>query len=365
MSYGLIDHETLENIASAIRIKANSESQYYPRNMANAILQIVTSGEGFNEPICFDYKTYLPTLKSFPPFSNTDNMKGLEIITQSELDSVEDPENYHEVFKGIEWSSMSPGKMDLYHYSNASTLGANKYKYYIVIPTGSEKKVSFLNMSEMFKYSNGLTTAYSGNYTNNMYYAYYSCSGITTAECGPKVEDLSYAYAFCSNLVTAKCGDAVKNMDRAYYASSNLTTAAIGANVEKLDYAYCSDYQITNDLVIPEKVNSMIYAFSGCVFVTGIAVLGDKIPDDSNKIAMAFSGRSAQSGPYEKRNVVVQYKSTYDILVKPSNSVFGNNIEFTEEEYEEPVKITVNNVEYNTFRCSYNTDINTYVYCVT
>lgn len=357
MSYGLIDHETLENIASAIRIKANSESQYYPRNMANAILQIVTSGEGFNEPICFDYNDCDPSQKGFPPFKNN-AVQGIEFITQSELDNAAHPEYYHEVFKNIEWTAMSPGKMDLYFYS-----GQDGIRYYIVLADGSEKRASFLNMSRMFEYNSSITAAISGTYTNNMYRAFYSCTALTSAECGPNVENLSYAYAYCTGLTTAKCGEGVKDMSYAYQSCTSLTKAEVGENVENLAYAYNGCYSLTGDITIPEKVENIVCAFSGGVNITGIAIVGNKLPDNSDNLGAAFSGRTAGGGPYSKREVVVVYLSTYDIILKSANGFFGSNIEWTEEEYEEPVEVTIDNITYNVVMCSYNEDINTYVYC--
>lgn len=357
MSYGLISHDTLEDIAAAIRIKANSDRDYYPKDMANAIMQIVTSGEGFNEPICFDYNDYDPSQKGFPPFK-TNTVQGVEIITQSELDNAEHPENYHEVFKNIEWTAMSPGKMDLYFYS-----GQDGIRYYIVLADGSEKRASFLNMSRMFEYSTGITKAIKGTYTHNMYRAYYSCSNLTTAECGPNVENLSYAYYTCTSLTTPKCGEGVKDMSYAYYGCTNLTKAEIGPNVENLYYAYNGCTAINSDITIPEKVNNLYYAFSMNTIITGIAILANNLPDDPNKLASAFGGRYTEGGPYAKRNIVVTHLSTFDIIMKSSNGFFGNTFEWTEETYEEPVKITVDGTEYDTFSCSYNTDINTYVYC--
>ena len=355
MSYGLISHDTMEDIATAIRIKANSDRDYYPRDMANAIMQIVTSGEGFNEPICFDYKD-IPLGTSWPPFNT--GIKAVEVITQSELENAQDPNNYHEVAKNIEWSAMSPGKMDLYLYSNNNNL-----KYYIVVADGSEKRISFLNMSEMFKNNSLITAAISGTYTNNMYRAFYSCTALTTAECGDNVENLSYAYYSCTSLRTAKCGEGVKDMSYAYYGCTLLTKAEIGPNVENLYYAFANDSAITNDITIPEKVNNISYAFSQNTTITGIAILTDKLPDDSSKIGAAFAGRYSGGGPYTKRNIVVTHLSTFDIIMKSDNGFFGNTFEWAEETYEEPVKITVDGTEYDAFSCSYNTDINTYVYC--
>lgn len=355
MSYGLIDHETLENIAAAIRVKAASTHDYYPRDMANAIMQIVTSGEGFNEPVCFDYKD-IPLGSSWPPFNT--GIKAVEVMTQSELENAQDPDNYHEVTKNIEWTAMSPGKMDLYLYSNNNNL-----KYCIVVDNGSEKRASFLNMSEMFKNNSLITAAISGTYTNNMYRAFYSCTALTSAACGPNVENLSYAYAYCTGLTTAKCGEGVKDMSNAYQSCTSLTKAEVGENVENLAYAYNGCYSLTGDITIPEKVKNIACAFSGGVNITGIAIVGDKLPDNSDNLGAAFSGRTAGSGPYSKREVVVVYLSTYDIILKPANSFFGSNIEWTEEEYDEPVAVTIDNKTYNVVMCSYNEDINTYVYC--
>ena len=355
MSYGLIDHETLENIATAIRIKAGSEREYYPRDMANAILQIITGHIGFGEPICFNYED-LPLSPSWPSFSS--GIKAVEIITQSELEEAQDPDNYHEVKKNIEWTTMSPGKMDLYFYAKNGEL-----KYYIVLNDGSEKEASFLNMSEMFKNNTVITKAISGTYTNNMYRAFYSCTALTTAECGPNVENLSYAYAYCTGITEAKCGDGVKDMSYAYQSCSSLTKAEVGSSVENLAYAYNGCSSLTGDITISEKVNNMTCSFSGSINITGIAILGDKLPNDSSKLSAAFSGRTTSGGPYAKRSVVAVYLSTYDIILDSNNSFFGTNVEWTEEEYDEPVEITIDNNTYSVVMCSYNEDINTYVYC--
>lgn len=49
MPYGLIDYDTLKNIARAIRYKANTNRDYRPRDMAQAI-NTIKSGGGVDEP---------------------------------------------------------------------------------------------------------------------------------------------------------------------------------------------------------------------------------------------------------------------------------------------------------------------------
>ena len=63
MPYGLIDYNTLNNIAKAIRYKANSNAQYYPRDFATAINGIKSGGGSFNEPV-------ITTLYKFRPLDN-------------------------------------------------------------------------------------------------------------------------------------------------------------------------------------------------------------------------------------------------------------------------------------------------------
>ena len=83
MPYGLIDYDTLNNIAKAIRYKANSNAQYYPRDMATAINGI-RSGGGLDEPTFYSlqqFYQYYYDQSSFPSlyeFEITNNNIGIE-----------------------------------------------------------------------------------------------------------------------------------------------------------------------------------------------------------------------------------------------------------------------------------------------
>ena len=358
MAYGLIDHDTLTDIANSIRYKTESQAQYRPKDMATAILQIPGGSEGFDEPVVFNPR-YI-NCNNRPPIGYG-GMKRIEVISDSDLANVPDLSNYELVKTHIEWAPMSPGKIDLYFKNE----GDGFVYYFVIEDKFTAKKISFICMDQCCYSNSNLRSPFCGTYTGSLRQAFYQCTytDFTTAVCGENVTDMYYAYAYCNNLETAACGENVVDMSYAYYYCQKLTHAEIGPNVEILADAYYGCVALSHDIVIPEKVRDIRYAFSQADLIQNIAILTDKLPDDeyiSNYVLYAFT----RTDKTLRRNVVITNLRTYTILKDPQYLVFYDNssIEYTEEIYDEPVTVTVAETDYSAVRCAYNEMANTYIY---
>lgn len=254
MPYGLIDYDTLKDISNAIRLKTNSNRQYYPRDMARAIDQIKTAGMGFDQPVSLSI-TPEHIQNKFPTYPRMRDMKRFEQIN-SWNNSYQGT-----VMTNVEWTGMSPDKMSLYFRMDGPNI---VYGLLVDGNNWATDQSTIIDISNMFSGSYYLTTAYCGKYTSNMHNAYHGCSNLIDAVCGDYVYDLSEAYNGCSNLRTAACGNIVENMSDAYAYCGNLTTAVFGPNVKNIANAYIGCYQLTGEYTIPPTAIDISQVFQGC-----------------------------------------------------------------------------------------------------
>lgn len=255
MSYGLIDYNTLRDIGDSIRLKANSNRNYYPRDMARAIDQIRTGDTGFDEPISLQISNNTAHLGA----AMLNQLTGFEQINVW-------PENgangsYTKLIDDVSWKGISPDAISLYFHPGP---GGLNFGLYVDGNKWAEDQSSIIDISNLFGSAGSLKEAYCGKYTTNMHNAYYYCYSLTKAACGPYVDDMSYAYYGCSNLTRAVAGERVTNMAYAYCSCSNLTTAEFGPNVTDITYAYAGCYKLIGNITIPSTTLQMANAFSGC-----------------------------------------------------------------------------------------------------
>lgn len=255
MSYGLIDYNTLRDIGDSIRFKANSNRNYYPRDMARAINQIRTGDMGFDEPVSLQLNNNTAHLGA----AMLNQLTGFEQINVW-------PENgangtYTKLIDDISWSGISPDKISLYFHPGP---GGLNFGLYVDGNKWAEDQSSIIDISNLFGYASNLKEAYCGKYTSNMHNTYYYCYNLIKAACGPYVNDMSYAYYGCSNLSKAVVGERVTNMAYSYCSCSNLTTAEFGPNVTDISYAYAGCYNLVGNVTIPSSTLQMANVFGGC-----------------------------------------------------------------------------------------------------
>lgn len=283
MGYGLVDNNTLTNIADAIRFKTNSNANYYPRDMALAINQIETGGNGFSTPVV---QSVLPWATADISWSNiTYNFQNNGLINTVNMRSFEFSntiDNNANYLAKVDWEGRSKGNVYLYEKDNKNIYGL------YVDGNHLPNDISILDMTGLFfnarnytgnAFCTPLTTildgtfsgqqniignAACGDYVTSMRYAYYGCSNITNAICGPYVRYFQAAYSSCSNILHGVCGNNVVNMYGAYGGCTNLVDLEIGANVKDIQYVASSCRNIVNITGDANNVEKANYAFYGC-----------------------------------------------------------------------------------------------------
>ena len=258
MAYGLIDYNTLKDISNALRSKANTNVNYYPRDMARAIDSIVTS-DGIDEPCMFSTDIYYNGPSDNSIIHRGDAV-GFEVCNN--FQTIINSESYNIIDEHAEWSVASPDTVIF--YERVGTINQRTgYIYGLYIDEKwPEDKGSVIDISNLFPYTYGITEAYCGKYTTKMVNTYYSCYGIREAVCKDYVTDMSFAYMYCGNIVNAACGNNVKTMNNAYYSCYNLTKAVIGPNVKYASAAYYGCHNINGEVNLGnnlEKIDTMFY----------------------------------------------------------------------------------------------------------
>lgn len=294
MPYGLIDYNTLNNIAKAIRYKANSNVQYYPRDFAQAI-NTIRSGGGYDKPVLLTTSCYY--------INNYDN----NIIKRGSLlnfEFVNELPNNVNIIDVTNSGGMSPDNVTLYeryvtnYPKNSHQWDSNNNNWITYYYSGyiyglyvnnkwNANDTSIVDMQYLFNGCYYIENAFCGRSTTSLHSTYAGCGNLfgsavcgnnvvdmsgaysycwnlTTAVCGPNVKWFKYAFNNCGNLIYGACGDNVIDMTGSYAGCYNLRNGVIGPNVRLLDKAFyqCSNLnEITN---IPQTVTSLSETFQYC-----------------------------------------------------------------------------------------------------
>lgn len=233
MPYGLIDYDTLHNIAESIRYKANTNVNYYPRDFARAINGIRSGG--FDEPVFYSLQRFYN--------NGSDN----QFITRGSLFKFEvtneDPSNLAGYWNlgNINYEGVFDGEATFYCRSYTLDNMATGLAYGLYVGP-DYRNASLLCIDELFNNSL-IIDGYCGKYTTSMRNAYSYSPWIENAVCGPKVQFMKSAYAYCSNLKHSNVGDSVIDMRSAFLYCINLQEGVSGNNVIYMDEAYrdCSN----------------------------------------------------------------------------------------------------------------------------
>lgn len=309
MGYGLIDNNTLSNIANAIRIKANSNANYYPSDMASAINQIKTSDGGFEYPVM------LSTRSQRDNGSVINNMQGvLYLETTNQLSNLLNSDNTAHVMYEEDWG-MSPCKVSVYNRQGIYNLVIatqalyvgmcpNFNSYYtgntnntilVVYPNGVSQPDYQAKFGEVFtnstynqayiwdnKYWNNgtncwrqiLTDGYGGALYNNIaqdgsnvvYVKHGTIYGLgidSNEYSGNDISIVEMDYmANASNVVTAYCGPYTRSMVNTYASCGAIKEAVCGRNVAYLINTYASCTGLEKAIIGPnvvEATNAYVY----------------------------------------------------------------------------------------------------------
>lgn len=317
--YGLIDYNTLNNIANALRAKTNYAGSYYPHEMPAAINSIQTSGGGFDEPIMISFYNY--------KFNNSDNNKfnfnqciDFEFVNRI---PVEGENNIH-IFGVENWPGVSPtnvyvyarpGEREVLFRENSSFLGfisngeriSNNYRQTVVEVNGNVVNVDFGDIiantdsnylqwrNDIYyndttqKYENawlslhtsvGNTFGALNTHNNNTYYTVYGPiygfgydSNFNDNQFS--IIDMSQLFsdALCNYYGPAFSGNYTRYMINTYSQCDTITEAACGPNVVNMFNCYYYCQGIKN------------------------AAVGDNVIDISNAYYSCYGLRAAYIGP--------------------------------------------------------------------
>ena len=357
MAYGLVDHNTMANIANAIRSKTGSNAIYYPRDMARAIEQIETGGDaGLDVPVMFSIAKYMLPNYSYQGAVNLSASVAFEVKSQMPVDATVIDYNAQWHLGGSNNNLkfyMRTGEYNTQNYQwNSDKYNNGEFPYdlvdvvktgtiYGLCAAGNVNKVSVLCMDHMFEFASNITKPFCGEYTTSMKNAYGYCSQLTEAACGPYVEDMSAAYHHCAMLPSAVVGPNVTNMQQAYM--------------------YC-DY-VEGDVEI-DKAYLLKESFYGCNRLANIFIGSTRIENDYNHLYNAFSRSGFNS---IRRNIVLANIESFNNFMAfgYQNNIYAVGCKLPDEdEYLEPVSVNVANKSYDVVRCRYNTSTNVYVYCM-
>ena len=269
MGYGLIDNNTLINIANAIRNKANTSVNYYPREMAQAINQLQAGG--FSTPVVLSMTQFGFTNYLGIEMNSYNNYAKYNSSSASRFDFVNVlPENANIIAKA-DWEPFSQGDVYLYtHYDNYNRI------YGLYSPNVNPETISILDMSYIcysaYPYKEN---AFCTPLTYKMDFAFNGCSYLTNAVCGNNVRYMRRTYQYCSNVTEGVCGDNVIDMSGAYGYCSNVINGHVGPNVVYAFEAFCEGNNLLN-LDLGNSVREIKNIANWCNKLTNV-VGGDNV----------------------------------------------------------------------------------------
>lgn len=187
----------------------------------------------------------------------------------------------------------------------------------------------------------------------------FSGFNVTEALCPDSVVNMVSAYYNCHHIMEAYAGPNVINMSSAFRNCSNLETVYFSQPAVDIGYAFDNCYNASGSAIIYENVNRITYCLNNCSNIIGIAIFANNLIKTQYQIANAFS----RSNNYLRRNVITTNNETFNALVTTSYQAFGSGVYFQSMTVTDPINVIINGITYEAVRCSYNTSINTYVYC--
>lgn len=262
MPYGLIDYDTLKNIARAIRYKANTNRDYRPRDMAQAI-NTIKSGGGFDEP-------FIPSLSNY--FMNIQN--SLYDITRIELvnhfpDYNNLPYGYRE-FGREYWPGISPANIVVYSYQAQQQRLLLKNANFIGIISNGQNISNGVNTRSVEVNGNPVT-AQIGDVVMNTSQRYLVLSNANNNICWQNVIRGSNTYAVSTSDIF---GLPISiNNDLYYNVSGNVLAIGYDGNFNEnefsiLDLTNAFSYALMNNFVGPaicgKYTRYMAYAYNSC-----------------------------------------------------------------------------------------------------
>lgn len=262
MAYGLIDYNTLNDIANSLREKANTNVRYYPRDMARAIDAIVTGG-GIDEPCMFSTGQYYTSYYD-NSIINRYMAVGIEVTNTNPLEWQNPPNYYKVIDDSAEWAGFSPDGVIFYERDGVINNQTGNIYGLLLNNKWFNGGASIIDISDLFPYSSNITEPYCGKFTSKMVNSYYGCYKITNAVCGEYVSDMSNAYTYCSNMRTPACGNNVKYMKNTYASCYNVESIAMGPKVVNAYNAYSGCSNATGNVNLGDYLIDISYAFNNC-----------------------------------------------------------------------------------------------------
>lgn len=194
-------------------------------------------------------------------------------------------------------------------------------------------------------------------------------NSLNTSLCG--------VFSGCSNLKNVTIDDNVPALYMTFSSCNNLETVNLPNNLQYMAYCFRLCYNLSGDFTIPDKVSNMYDAFNQCNKWNAIYINSNGI---NNFYYGSYRNAFLSNPRYEfnQTTSVIEYipqvlvignYEFYKNFGNMSNNYcrFGNFIRsgwgFTNEVFDTPRQVIVNNITYNVVRATYNNTYNRYVYC--
>ena len=298
MAEYLIQHDTLVNIADAIRAKTSDTKTLTPDKMVNAINSIKSEEAGTTVyAILYDDGE-------------------LSIQNDDTQDASKSVVNRYSFIDKDVWIDQScvPWNADIYNIRSVCF----------------RNDIPKMNFAYMFKDAYRLSGCniekVNLNNVLTMSHAYFNCRNLTGSPvCGDNVTSMYYAYSGCINLTGSPvCGDNVINMSGAYISCYNLTGSPVcGDNVTSMSSAYSSCYNLTGSPVCGDNVTSMYFTYNSCYNLTGSPVCGDNVTDMYCTYRNCYNLTGSPVCGNNVTNMAYAYTDCYNLTGSP---VCGNNV---------------------------------------
>lgn len=346
MSKMLILHETLTNIAQAIRDKMYNNANnnmFYPNEMADLINNLYD----WNTEFAYGIEPDNAAEKEFWCGEYVTSMKQA-FMRQSYRDCP--------IVCGNNVEDMSYAYYKCTNLTNSFYIGPkveNMAHTFEWCPNIWNVPVCHGLVKDMsYAYANCFGFKYANNDNRSWYYLYEPNHGKVIADpvCGENVNRFDYAYANAWLLYgTPACGDNVKNMDYAYYHCfsligppacgdnvENMTSAyeycnnmggtpVVGPNVVYMDNAYCECHNITGDVVLAENVCNMKYSYFNCYRLGGHVTIGNNVKHMDYAFYRCHHLANTNCGP----NVKSMNYAYYACIEAEGMASIGPNVDYS------------------------------------
>lgn len=349
MPYGLIDYNTLNNIAKAIRYKANSNAQYYPRDFATAINTIKTGGGGFNEPVITTLYKFRP-LDYYGNFNNAMiNFREMAIFETTNNIPYSEPSFVN--FGSENYPELSPAEVTFYKYFSSNykitITPESNFIGYINIPLygdWSNNNPVYANGVETYaktgdvvvESGGGILFRWDGSTWKNLHITRSRLNNLWSENNNVYGTAVGYVYGLGVDNSWNGQDISVLDLSSIFSFSMNnyvLPEAYCGKYTRSMYYAYHNCYQAWFRPVCGNLVDNLSHAYHNCGYLSGPAVCGPNVTDMSYAYYACNYG-SLNQGAIGSKVTNISYAYYYDGNIRTITGDANNVIDGSGAFYE-------------------------------